>query len=367
MPETSQLISVILPVYNAERYLRPCLEDILAQTHTNIELICIDDGSEDASLDILREYEARDGRVSVYAQQNAGAGAARNRGLALAQGSFLAFLDADDRFEPTMLAVAREACERHNADFCLFGSDQFEEDLSRRFKGVATVNHRLLPANTTAFSLADVREDHFRTMFGWAWDKLFRTDFVRREHLRFLEQHNSEDLYFVFNALLRARRITVVNRLLLHQRVGHGSSLSRSRAAYPLDFYHSLLALESDLREMGRYEELERSFVTYALHYAVWNLNTLPGKAFEKLYIMLKEEGFERLRITGREPDYFFERSDYLMYRKIRENEPIEYLQSELSRLRSQVDWLIHKVPFGLGLKAAAWYRARLLKNNPSD
>ena len=96
-------VSVIIPVYNVEKYLGPCLDSILGQTLNNIEVICVDDGSTDRSLDILREYEKRDARVKVLTQPNTNAGAARNKGIQQARGEYLSFLDSDDHFDPTML------------------------------------------------------------------------------------------------------------------------------------------------------------------------------------------------------------------------------------------------------------------------
>ena len=93
-------VSVILPVYNVEKYLKECLDSILNQTLQEIEVICVDDGSTDRSLEILREYEKKDKRVIVLTQENKGAGAARNKGLAIAKGEYLSFLDSDDFLLP---------------------------------------------------------------------------------------------------------------------------------------------------------------------------------------------------------------------------------------------------------------------------
>ena len=92
-------VSVILPVYNASDYLHQCMDSIVGQTLKDIEIICVDDGSTDNSLDILKEYEQKDKRVKVIQQKNAGAGAARNNGLSIATGEYLSFLDSDDFFE----------------------------------------------------------------------------------------------------------------------------------------------------------------------------------------------------------------------------------------------------------------------------
>ena len=123
-------VSVILPVYNVSEYLRQCMDSIVGQTLKDIEIICVDDGSTDDSLEILKEYEAKDKRVKVIEQKNAGAGAARNNGLAIATGEYLSFLDSDDFFEPDMLEKAYEKGKSANAQGVVFRADQYREDLN---------------------------------------------------------------------------------------------------------------------------------------------------------------------------------------------------------------------------------------------
>lgn len=89
-------ISVIFPVYNAEKYLKTCLDSLISQTYTNFEVLCVDDGSTDHSLDILRFYEKKDNRIKVFIQENAGPAAARNKALQYASGNYISFVDADD-------------------------------------------------------------------------------------------------------------------------------------------------------------------------------------------------------------------------------------------------------------------------------
>ena len=121
-------VSVIIPVYNAEKYLKQCLNSICRQTLQEIEIICVDDGSTDNSLNILQEYTNADPRIQVLTQKNQGAGAARNYGLRTARGLYLSFLDADDFFEPNMLEEAVNTIELYSADFVVFESDQFHMD-----------------------------------------------------------------------------------------------------------------------------------------------------------------------------------------------------------------------------------------------
>ena len=91
-------ISVIIPVYNAEKYMRECLDSVIGQALQDIEIICVDDGSTDSSLSVLQKYAAKDTRLKIVAQANQGAAAARNVGMAVAQGEYLAFLDSDDLY-----------------------------------------------------------------------------------------------------------------------------------------------------------------------------------------------------------------------------------------------------------------------------
>ena len=96
-------ISVIIPIYNAGAYLRPALDSVIDQTLREIEIICVDDGSTDNSLEIIKEYQKVDERIRIVAENNAGPALARNNGMRRARGEYIAFLDADDIFEPTLL------------------------------------------------------------------------------------------------------------------------------------------------------------------------------------------------------------------------------------------------------------------------
>lgn len=110
-------VSVIIPVYNAEKYLKECLESIINQSLKEIEIICIDDGSTDRSLEILREYEQKDNRVIVLQQENSGSGIARNAGIKKSDGKYISFLDADDNYPSTkVLEILVDVCEKYNMD-----------------------------------------------------------------------------------------------------------------------------------------------------------------------------------------------------------------------------------------------------------
>ena len=119
---SNPIVSVIVPVHNAEKYLEQCLESILGQTLGDIEVICVNDRSTDDSTVILDGFAEKDSRLSVLQSPGLGAGGARNIGLRAAKGKYLSFLDADDFFEPDMLEPTVEQAERDNSDIVVYGS-----------------------------------------------------------------------------------------------------------------------------------------------------------------------------------------------------------------------------------------------------
>lgn len=119
-------VSVIIPVYNTAPYLKTCLNSILNQTLTNIEIICIDDGSTDQSLMILKYYAKIDSRIKILVQKNQGAGAARNYGMKVAHGRYLSFLDSDDFFHPNLLKKSVFLADKTKADIVIYKINMFD-------------------------------------------------------------------------------------------------------------------------------------------------------------------------------------------------------------------------------------------------
>ncbi len=221
-------VSVILPVYNVSDYLRQCMDSIVGQTLKDIEIICVDDGSTDDSLAILKEYEAKDQRVKVIQQANAGAGAARNKGLEIATGEYLSFLDSDDFFEPDMLEKAWSKAHETRAQVVVFRSDQYREDLQEFVQVRWTLHEKELPPYRPMY-FRNFTGNIFKVFVGWAWDKLFSREYVEENHFRFQQLRTSNDMLFVFSAIAFATNIEIVDEVLAHQRRNNPKSLSNTR------------------------------------------------------------------------------------------------------------------------------------------
>lgn len=309
-------VSVIVPIYNGQRHLRQCIESICGQTLKDIEILCIDDGSTDDSLSILDSIAAHDNRLRIIRQKNAGAGAARNTGIREARGEYISFLDADDFFESDMLEKAYYKAKADEADIVLYHADLYHDRMKQFMPCTYSIREDLLPAHRP-FAGDEISRNLFFCIVGWAWDKLFRTEYIRQSDLWFQEQRTTNDAYFVFCAVAGSKRIAVLKEVFAHQRRFAGPTLSVTREGSWMCFYHALIAIRQRFISWGIYGRFEQSFINYALHFSLWQFNTLTGDAKEKLYNALRDGWFEALGITQHTQDYFDNQLEYRQYLSI--------------------------------------------------
>lgn len=190
------LISVIIPVYNGEKYVKQCLENMMSQSYKNLEVIVIDDGSTDGSAAIAQEFPVIVHRL----QENRGLSVARNTGMDVAKGKYIHFMDVDDAINPTYYAEMVTAITEADADIACSG-----------------MINEIKPHRTTLFSerlvLSSIQGKLKVTnvgKWGFVWRYLLRTDFLRSHHLRFEEGRFIEDLPFSLPAVFFAKKLVVV-------------------------------------------------------------------------------------------------------------------------------------------------------------
>lgn len=241
----SPKVSVLIPVYNAEKYVEQCLAALSAQRFSDFEIICLDDGSRDSSVKVLRDVMRREPRLRLIEQANAGVAAARNRLLAEARGKYVAFVDADDWAEPEYLQVLFAAAEKENADItkCFFkefdtrtGTFQAACCASRFYKN---------PGDSPAEKFLCGYYDSV------VWGKLWRLDFLRAHGLTFLNGQVAEDLAFVTQAFCLARKIAFVRRELYIYRKGVAGAITSSPENMAVGILRNLLYLREALLARG--------------------------------------------------------------------------------------------------------------------
>lgn len=347
-------VSVIIPIYNVQDYLTDCLDSLIKQTLKDIEIICVDDGSTDNSFWILKKYAAIDKRIIILQQENAGAGVARNKGLSLAKGTFLSFLDADDFFEHNMLERAVNCIEENESEIVIFKSDKYIERTGKFEPSNWTIRFNMIPKKlhfsskelfehnkNTKISINNEIEnlnqlnhqtyDIFQSVAGFAWDKIFRREFVQKYNIEFSRTAIYNDLFFVYMSFLLANRITIENNVLIHQRKRIlGSSLSDRRS----DSYSSVDIVLSEFRQSlidkNLYKKYEQDFINYALHLLLHTLDTVKGVSYTYVYNLIRTEWANKYKINEFNSEYFFNKKEYAKYVYIRNTELIIHLMERL-------------------------------------
>ena len=351
-------VSVIIPVYNEEKYLEECLDSVLAQTLREIEIICVDDGSDDDSVKILEDYAGRDSRVSLLKQKNRYAGNARNLGMSKAVGRYLSFLDADDIFSPFLLEKMYDAAEKETADVIICNARYYDSEtgeITRREKW------ELMPEAGSCFCAGDIPGLLFQITNGWAWDKLFSADFIRQCGLYFSGTRTANDGYFVYMALAQAGRIVKIEDHLVCHRFNNAASLANTRNKSWHCGFEMLYDIKKGLEERNLYQQLEKTFLDCALYYLIWsveNMNAVEIK--KKIYQCIQEECRQIIPISGLPEERYYHTNEYEQYRYIethsfdeyltlllqRNERTIQSLSKECTRLRKHIQQKIWPFPY---------------------
>lgn len=205
------VVSVIVPVYNVEDYLERCLESIINQTFSNIEIICVDDGSTDRSGELLDKYAETDSRVIVIHKKNGGVSTARNTALACVKGRFVYFIDSDDWIESNAIEEF-VSCMKEDVDVVVAGAS-VEDEGGDTARGIEGLNKKYAPKRSGVFFLDD---NLIKDMTVVIWDKLFRYDIIRKAGISFLEGRKFEDTHFTVEYLVHSKKVFFSQKKVYH-------------------------------------------------------------------------------------------------------------------------------------------------------
>ena len=288
-------VSVIVPIYNAEAFLQPALDSILDQTLREIEVICVDDGSTDGSLKMVKEYQKRDARVRIATQNNAGPGMARNNGLRRARGEYVAFLDADDFFALDFLERMYETAKSEDLDIVVGDYDLYHSDHAKFRKNVISEEQNLLvPGKVT--SKNDFPDQIFQLTDGYVWSKLFRRAFLSEKSIVFPEELRMfEDVYFVVTSLSLAERLGKCEGILIHHRVYSQQARGKLFRKYYAQAPKMYVDIKNFLVSHGMYLPLSVSFVNLTASRCFKLYNLLWTGAKEEFYTMLHDGYAEQM------------------------------------------------------------------------
>lgn len=217
----SPLVSVVIPLHNAERHLDETLESISAQSLKYFEAIMVDDGSTDSTAEIAARFSGKDKRFKLIRQENRGAAVARNKGMELARGRYLIFLDADDLFESSMLASMSAALEGSGADVCVCDSIGFDSNSGKPIESFRTLGDIEGGCHETRQLLKAL----FQVFEGVPWDKMYRRSFVLANGYGFQNLKKSNDNFFTFANLANSEKIYVLREKYVRYRCNAGGSI----------------------------------------------------------------------------------------------------------------------------------------------
>lgn len=221
--ENKELVSVVVPVYNVEKYLRQCIDSVLAQTYEHFEIILVDDGSTDESKAICEEYIAKDDRIRLVCQKNAGASAARNRGLKVSEGAYIYFLDSDDWLERTALQELVEKAAREKAEVVFFKAYSIDDDSGR----ISDKHYNHKKNYPTDIGYKILKEQlNSKEFHVTPWSMFFRRDFLERTKISFIEGIIYEDMVFAYKVFCEAKCVAHLPKFLYYRRYRENSVMT---------------------------------------------------------------------------------------------------------------------------------------------
>lgn len=261
-------ISVIIPVYNAEKFLVECLDSIANQTFRDIEIICIDDGSTDKSLDILNDYASKDDRFVVISQENKGQGAARNEGLKLVKSDYFCFMDADDMLELETFETCYNKLKDEDLDFVMYKLINYDDVTKKRYTTPSYDMYYIARfSENKIYDYNDLNDLMFYVSVSPV-NKLYKSEFILKNNIKFPEGIIFEDNLFFWRMLFHAKRIAFIDEYFYIRRVHSSSTIGFGNEKWcdAIDVYNGVWDIFKDFNQFNRYKQtLYNNKVTFAL------------------------------------------------------------------------------------------------------
>jgi glycosyltransferase involved in cell wall biosynthesis len=325
-------VSVVIPVYDTEDYLPACLDSVLGQTFSDIEVVCVDDGSSDGSPRILKERAAADERLVVLENPDGsrGPGAARNLGIERARGDYLAFVDSDDLLAPTMLEELVSASRAGDADIAMCMVEKFNEDEEQSFAPCRYGSTIPRALDDRTFTWRDLGADVFQLRFT-ACNKVYTRDLLERQAIRFAEDRFYEDLTFTYQALLTASSLRFVRKGLYLNRRHRPGATTFTQGSRVFDAFDAMADLETFLRSDDAYTPLLESFEAFRFgrlrKYVYKNDPEHLPRFYDRLQQIAEQQGLEG--------NSYLSDKDREVLARVRARSTLEFLTDELWEVRN--------------------------------
>lgn len=263
------MISIIVPVYNVESFLSQCMDSLIHQTYQDIEIICVNDGSTDYSLDILQRYYEKDKRIKIISRDNRGISASRNEALDIASGDYILFVDSDDWIDEKTLEKALKAILEDDSDLVLWSYIREFQDRSLPNylyrKKITWESGKLLCRRMIGPVNEELITPQKLDSYGTVWGKLYKRELIEQEiPIRFIDTTKigtCEDILFNLEYSLRTNRSVYIPELLYHYRKNRTSFTSKYRENLPRQWKEQYLVMKDILKKYGVFEDYENAYL----------------------------------------------------------------------------------------------------------
>lgn len=251
------LVSIIIPIYNIEKYLEKCIKSLINQTYRNLEIILINDGSTDESARICEEYKEQDNRIVFINKKNGGAASAKNKGLKVAKGDYITFVDSDDFIEPDMIEYMVNTIKKYNSDIIQCSFTNLYKN-TERFKQDKIVEQKISSKDFLELFLTKWDSSLF-------WNKLFKRDVI--ENVFFKEGRCIDDEFFTYKCVINSKSIVTSNKIVYNYRM-RKSGVMKSESSQKqilkdrVDYLYERYELVRKI-----YKDLDKDFLEHLLTY----------------------------------------------------------------------------------------------------
>ena len=251
-------VSVIIPMYKCSEYVDDLLHSMRNQTLKEIEIICVLDGEDKEISNIIDKHISVDSRISYIIQEHSNAGEARNKGLKIAKGEYLSFLDADDLFNPKLLEKLYNKAKDNDADISMCSANEINF-----WKGETTsFNDKYAEFDENTVIDPNNIDNLYVLAKSVLWNKMFKKEFIEEKKLYFTNTHITNDLLFVYSALTCSKRITVIKEVLVTRRKYHNeNSISSNRCIYSEESIYVFETLQKWLKDNGYWKRRKKDFI----------------------------------------------------------------------------------------------------------
>ncbi len=285
-------VSIIVPIYNTEKYLEECLKSIVTQSYPYLEIICVNDGSTDKSSEIIEKFAKNDRRIVVINQENKGLSAARNVGTDKARGEYIMYVDADDFIEVNAVEVMLKNILTHKTDFVIESIWNYDDEKQMRVEREdryftltwlgPNFNNRPIKTEELLFKLYNLPV--------MAWGKLYNAKFLKESGVKFPEGLIYEDNLFFTELFFKAKTFSIDRRQLYNYRINVKKSITKDTGKKYNHMIIIMKKMEEVLKKQPVYDAVKESFMHYKIQHLMRSLVFVNPKYEFKYFYEIKNE-----------------------------------------------------------------------------